>query len=102
MAGKTVYHELADRLRGLAREQAQAASPAMERGKVVKRNPLVVELLNSDVRLEEGDPDVEIDRSLLGLLVDSMGHSSQRPQVGQTVAVQRDGDGDYLIVAVVR
>lgn len=96
------FDELATKIRTLARGEAQEASRPIERGKVVKRNPLVVELMNRSLRLEEGDPDVEIDRSLLGLLKDSMGHSSERPQVGQTVAVQRDSDGDYLITAVMR
>lgn len=91
MAQPNVYDELADRLRGLAREKAREASPPVERGKVVAADPLVLDLIGSDVVLEEGDPDVEIAKPLL---VD-------RPDVGDTVRVHVDGDGDYILSGVI-
>lgn len=91
MAGDP-YDELADRIRRLAREEATSASPPVERAKVQKSNPLVVELIGEDLRLEEGDPDVEIDEALL----------TDRPAVGRTVRVHRDAQDDYVIAGVIR
>jgi hypothetical protein len=91
---RTVYDELADRLHGLAHRTAKAASPPVERGKVTHADPLVVEMIDSDLTLEEGDPDVEIDRGLL----------TDRPAVGDTVRVHKDGGpggSDYVIAGVV-
>lgn len=87
-----VYDDLAARIRGLARETAQDASPPVERGKVKRSNPLKVQLIDDDVVLEEGDEDVEIDRALL----------DDRPAVGETVRVHRDGEHDFVIAGVLR
>jgi hypothetical protein len=82
--------ELADSIRGLAREEAQAVSPPVSRFKVLRVNPLTVEELDGDLVLEEGDPDVEFDRALLAL----------RPAVGDVVRVHRDGV-DYIVSGVI-
>jgi hypothetical protein len=87
---RTVYDELADRLHGIAHRVAKDASPPVERGKVTHADPLVVELIGEDVTLEEGDPDVEIDRGLL----------TDRPTAGDTVRVHKDG-ADYVIAGVI-
>jgi hypothetical protein len=86
MARANVYDILIDRLKGLVRNEAVAASPPVRRAKVLTADPLVVEGIEDDIQLEEGDPDVEIDRGLL----------SDRPAVGDTVRVHSDGS-DYII-----
>lgn len=89
---RTVYDELADRLRGLMHTTAREASPPVDRATVKRSDPLVVELLSADesVLLEEGDPDVEIDRGVL----------AERPDEGDTVRVHKDGS-DYVIAGVI-
>lgn len=90
MKGRTSYDELADRIRALARREAHAVSPPVQRFKVTSGNPLVVEEVHGDLVLEEGDPDVEIDRAVL----------ATRPAVGDLVRVHHDGN-DWIIAGVV-
>lgn len=92
--GRTVYDELASKLRGLVDDRARVASPPVERWKVTSADPLIVEQVNGDVVLEEGDPDVDIDRSVL----------DPRPAVGDVVRVHSDGQGEgsgWMIAGVV-
>lgn len=90
----TVYDELADRIRSLVRREVDHRGPAVMRFKVVAVNPLIVEQIGGDLFLEEGDPDVEVDRALL----------VERPALGSTVRVHADhggGDGpDWIIAGV--
>jgi hypothetical protein len=86
----SVYDDLAQRLRGLCRDVVAETAPPVERWKVVASNPLVVEQITGDVVLEEGDPDVEIDRGVL----------ADRPAAGATVCVHFDGQ-DWIIGSVI-
>lgn len=90
MKGRSSYDELADRIRALARHEAHAVSPPVQRFKVTSANPLIIEEIHGDLVLEEGDPDVEIDRGVL----------SVRPAVGDMVRVHHDGE-DWIIAGVV-
>jgi hypothetical protein len=56
----------------------------------VAANPLIIEQVNGDIVLEEGDPDVEIDRAVL----------AQRPAVGDRVRVHQDGE-DWIVAGVI-
>ena len=113
---RDVYAELADAIRGAARDQAREVSPPVERFRVVEVEPLAVEQLNGDLMLavdvhvrvallehqvpveqlngdlmlEEGDPDVDIDRGLL----------TDRPEVGDLVRVHHDGS-DWIVGGVI-
>lgn len=87
----TVYDELADRIRSLVHRAVESRGPSVQRFKVVSSDPLVVEQVEGELVLEEGDPDVEVDRALL----------ADRPDVGQTVRVHADAGGDeWMIVGV--
>lgn len=90
MKGRTAYDELADRIRALARKEAHAVSPPVQRFKVTSSDPLIVEEVHGDLVLEEGDPDVEIDRAVL----------ADRPGVDDLVRVHHDGE-DWIIAGVV-
>jgi hypothetical protein len=89
LAGRTVYDDLADRIRQLARHEARSSSPPVDRGTVVSATPLVVDL-GGGLVLEEGDPDVEFDRGVL----------SDRPAKGDAVRVHSDGQ-DYIVTGVI-
>jgi hypothetical protein len=89
MSRRTVYDELADRIRGLVREEAPKVSPPVSRGRVVSADPLVVDC-GDDVLLEEGDPDVEFDRAVL----------QDRPAAGDAVRVHFDGE-DWIVSGVI-
>lgn len=86
---RTVYDDLADRLRTLAREEARSASPPVNRARVLSADPLVVDL-GDDLLLEEGDPDVEFDRAVL----------ADRPAAGDAVRVHCDG-ADWIVSGVI-
>lgn len=90
MADVSVWDRLADTIRGMVREEAQAVSPPVARYRVTSADPLTVEELDGDLVLEEGDPDVEIERGLLTV----------RPDVGDVVRVHKDGS-DYVIAGVI-
>lgn len=91
MAGQTVYDRFAERLKGLVHDTAREASPAVERWRVTSSNPLVIEQIDGgDIVLEEGDPDVEIDRAVL----------AARPAVGDRVRVHSDG-ADWIVAGVI-
>lgn len=89
--GRTVFDDLADRIRALAQGEAKVASPPVGRGKVLAADPMVIDMIGVDLVLEEGDPDVEFDRAVL----------ATRPAVGDTVRVHHDGD-DWIVAGVVR
>lgn len=86
----SVYDDLADAIRELVQGEARVVSPPVERWKVTQAEPLVIESTEDDIVLEEGDPDVEIDRLVLAL----------RPEVGDTVRVHQDGS-DWIIAGVI-
>lgn len=87
----SAVQELARRLRDAMREEARSVSPPVQRFKVRRSDPLVVVDLAGDLVLEEGDPDVEIDRRVL----------ADRPDRGDLVRVHVDSDGDYVIAGVI-
>jgi len=86
-----VFQELAAAIRGIAQAEARNTSPPIARYKVKKADPLVLEEIGGDGVLEEGDDDVEIDRGVL----------DERPDVGDTVRVHQDTDGDWIVSGVV-
>lgn len=88
----TVFDELAEAIRDIARGEARTVSPPVERWKVVKAEPLTIERVggDGDVVLEEGDPDVEIDRAVL----------AERPAVDDLVRVHHDGE-DWIVAGVI-
>lgn len=88
----TVYDELAEAIRGIARGEARTVSPPVERWKVTISDPLTIERVggDGDLVLEEGDPDVEIDRAVL----------ADRPAVDDLVRVHHDGE-DWIVAGVI-
>jgi hypothetical protein len=58
--GRTPYELLGAKLIGLARDEAEAVAGAIERWTVLHTNPLVIEQIDGDVILEEGDPDFTV------------------------------------------
>lgn len=86
----TVFDELADELRAMARDEARVASPPVGRWKVLRADPLRIEQVGEDIVLEEGDPDVEIDRGVL----------YRRPAVGDMMRVHHDGE-DWIVAGVI-
>lgn len=76
----------------MCQEVAVVASPPVQRWKVVAVQPLAIVQVGDedDLVLEEGDPDVEIDRSVL----------ANRPVLGDLVRVHRDGD-DWIVAGVI-
>lgn len=89
----SAYDDLAERLRALCHEVAVVASPPVERWEVVTVEPLAIRQVGGedDLVLEEGDPDVEIDRGVL----------TDRPELGDLVRVHRDG-ADWIVAGVIR
>lgn len=86
----SAYDRLAARLIDLVESQVQVAAPArVERGRVVRATPLVIDL-GDDVLIEEGDPDVEFDRGVL----------AERPAAGDAVRVHFDGE-DWIVSGVI-
>lgn len=89
-----VYAQLAERIRDLARGEAQEAAPTTDRMTVVGLAPLELESSNG-VRLDEEDDDVELHRTVADLI----GATADPLVVGDVVEVREDGDG-WTIVAV--
>lgn len=81
-----VWGEIAGRLREVTRDTVRDEAPPVQRGKVVKATPLIVDV-SDDLVLEEGDEDVEFDEALL----------ATRPAVGDVVRVHKAADGDYIV-----
>jgi hypothetical protein len=90
MPERSVFDELAEKIRGMAGEEAKRVSPPVTRGKVKSADPLIV-VLPDDIVIEEGDPDVEFEKRLLG---------ADRPEEGDTVRVHHDGQ-DWIVGGVV-
>lgn len=88
----TVFDELAEAIRGIARGEVRTVSPPVERWRVTNADPLTIERVggDGDLVLEEDDPDVEIDRAVL----------DERPAVGDLVRVHHDGE-DWLVAGVI-
>ena len=84
------YARLADAVRGMVRDEARVASPPVECWRVLRSDPLLLDQINGDVQLEEGDPDVVIDRGVL----------ADRPAEGALVRVHHDGD-DWIVAGVI-
>lgn len=83
-----MWDRLADRLREMSRSTAREVSPPPERYRVQALDPLVVEQIEGDLVLEEGDDDVEI------------AHSAADLEVGDLVLVHTVGDGYVVTVGV--
>lgn len=62
--GRNPTRELAKRIRGVAREEAGNSAPHVSRYRVTQPSPLIVEELEGDEVLEEGDPDFTIGDAL--------------------------------------
>lgn len=90
---RTVYDELADRIRALVDDRVEAAAPKVLRFKVLTSDPLVIEQVDGELVLEEGDPDVEIERGLIA-------SPEARPDVGDLVRVHHDGE-DWIVAGVI-
>lgn len=87
----SIWDEIADALDERTTTVAREASPPVRRGKVVRADPLIVELAE-DHALEEGDEDVELDEAL----------KTDRPEVGDLVRVHTAEDGDYIISGTIK
>lgn len=87
-----VWGELAQELRGTAQVEARKASPPVQRGRITRLDPLEV-TLDDDTHLSEEDEDVEFARDLKAVGADV--------DVGDTVRVHQDGNGDYVISGVI-
>lgn len=86
----TVWEKLAERLKEHAEERVLEYSHPVRRGKVLKGNPLSVDM--DGETLERGDDDVEVDAALI----------TTPPAVGDIVIVHTDQHGDYLISGLVK
>ena len=87
----TVWAEIADRLRNVAEGTGSKRRPGPQRFTVRGTTPLVLDELLGNERLEEGDPDFEIDDRVLS-----------DAAVGDIVIAQQDADGDYVATALVK
>lgn len=85
----SVWDAVAARIRELVEESTRAASPG--RGRVRSVDPLVIEGVDDDLDLEEGDPDVEI----------AHGVKADATQ-GDHAVVHRDEDGGFLVTALLK
>lgn len=56
--------ELAQRLRRMAREEALNTGTSVQRWRVVQESPLIIEELEGDLKLEDGDPDFTVGDAL--------------------------------------
>lgn len=72
------------------RLREMAAKRSARRFRVTQLAPLVLEALDSDERLEQGDEDVEIDDRFLG-----------DAAVGDTAAVIEDKSGDFIVLGLI-
>lgn len=59
-----VLSELAMRLRRMARDEAQNTGTSVQRFRVTQKHPLIVEELEGELVLEDGDPDFTIGEGL--------------------------------------
>lgn len=104
----SVFDELADEIRGIAREQAVNAVKPPRRFKVRRLDPLLLEEVNGDLVLEDGDPDFEIDERLKPgahtTCPAGTGHRNEGslPQLGDIVIVEQDRHGDYVARGLVK
>lgn len=76
-------------LRHAAERSARRSSPPLERFKVLRKNPLLLEAYASGQKLSEGDSDLEIARGLRRLV-----------SAGDDVMVGTERDGDRVVVAI--
>lgn len=86
----SAYDDLAVKLRGMVRERARQAH--VDRFKVVQADPLVIEQVEGELVLEEGDPDFEIAKAV----------DDAVPTIGDMVLVHQGHDGDWVATGVVR
>ena len=92
MASRTVFDELAHRIRDIARSEAKDVAPPVRRARVLDASPLTVELLDTGVVLEEGDEDFDVSDEL----------DRHPPPVGSIVLVDTDEEGDYVARGIVK
>lgn len=97
-----VWDDLVEKLRAFVNAEVDGRGHRTRRFKVLNRNPLVFQAVDGDLVIEEGDPDVEIARSVRGYtIIDSDGDSVviPRPQIGDLVVVHETPE-EYAVVAV--
>lgn len=80
----TVWNDIAELIDGRARKHAARAQP--KRFKVRRPSPLVIDAVEGDLSLEEGDPDVEVHGTTATL------------NAGDLVFVAEDEHGDYIVL----
>lgn len=80
----TVYDDLATRIRGVARDHARAESPPTLRFRVASTGPLVLDQIDGDLVLNEGDPDFTIADAV----------DTGAPAAGDVVLVEQTGASD--------
>lgn len=86
----TVWYELARRVRQAGRDGAVEAAPAIGRFVVASVSPLSLEQVDGDLVLVDGEEDVEVAKAL----------RDTPPSAGDVVLCHRDGDGDWIVTAV--
>lgn len=87
MRGRGI-REAAEAVRGRAHREARRASPPMERFKVLRKSPLLLESYSSGLKLSAKDDDFEIARGTL-----------RRLRKDDDAWVLTDRDGDRLVMA---
>lgn len=88
----TVWVEIGSRLREIAEGGAGSKRrPGPQRFTVVGVTPLVLDEVLGSERLEQGDPDFEVDDRVL-----------TEAALGDIAIVHQDVDGDYLATALVK
>lgn len=80
--------EAAEHVRKIAEDAARRASPPAERFVILRKKPLLLESVSSDLKLSEEDDDFEIGKGLRKHL-----------KVDDHVLVATDRDGDRVIVS---
>lgn len=80
---------LTEQIRRVARQEAETVAPKMERFRVVRRKPLTLEALGSDVRLVDGNEDLDISRGV-----------RHHAKVGLVVWVSKSPSGDYYVHSI--
>jgi hypothetical protein len=110
--GDGVYAELADELRSMVAATTVEAAKPPRRFRVMRQSPLLIEELQGELVLEEGDPDFSVDERLKpGDHVETycpagVGHGVRNqgslPEVGDIVIVEQDWHGDYIARGLVK
>lgn len=89
--------ELASRLRRLVREETQRSGTEMQRFRVRQASPLLIEEVEGDLVLEEGDPDLT-----LGDLLRKHIAANEVEEDDQVIVVKSSGEWHALDVVTDR